>query len=578
MLMLTSSKIFNHFVDLLNHRANDMTNKVAYTYIINGEEAVQLTYGELDRKARSVAAYLKKQYAVCTGDRALLVYPPGLEFITSFFGCLYAGVIAVPSVPPNKHSHRLQSIIKDSQPSLGLTSSKLLKGMQGQFSNKPLFNCFNWVATDELIDSDKFQIERAINKDSIAFLQYTSGSTGNPKGVMVTHSNLLHNSKMLQKASHNTSESIIVNWLPLYHDMGIIGSILQPLYVGATCVTMSPLDFLQKPYRWLKAITDYKATYSGAPDFGYNLCVSKVTEEQINELDLSSWKTAFNGSDQVRHSTIEAFINKFERCGFKREAFYPTFGLAEATLMVTGGLNDNPPKYHSVKRESLEENGVIESSNEPEDRKIVSLGKPWIGQTVKITNPNTLVVCGENEVGEIWVSGDSVAKGYWNNPEATTKTFEAYTANGEGPFLRTGDLGYLNDGELYFVGRIKDVIIIRGKNHFPQDIELTVENCHSAFVSNGSAAFSVDRNDEERLVVAVEVNRRVDYDGPFNNFKKELLKKVRRAITEHHEIQLYDLVLVKEGSIPKTSSGKVQRNESKEKYMQSSLNLFNMDT
>lgn len=556
-------------VDLLCHRSEELTNKVAYTYLINGEKAHELTYGELDRKARIVAAKLKSKSLV-PGDRVLLVYPPGLDFIVSFFGCLYAGVIAVPSVPPNKHLQRTYSIIKDAKPVLGLTTNKLLQGMMVRFPDDELFRHFEWFSTDTIPeDSPELQWTEmeSINREAIAFLQYTSGSTGTPKGVMVTHSNLLHNSQMLQSASQNNLDSVIVNWLPLYHDMGIIGCILQPLFVGGTCITMSPLDFLQKPLRWLKTISDYGGTYSGAPDFGYHLCTQKIKEEQLIDLDLSTWKTAFNGSDQVRHSTIEAFNEKFSRCGFERTSFYPSFGLAEATLMVTGGKTGEVPNYFS-----LPEKGNENTLEKPAP--LVSLGTPWLGQTVKVVEPETSHELDEGEVGEVWVAGDSVTKGYWNNPEETKKTFAAYTSTGEGPFLRTGDLGLLHNKELYFKGRIKDLIIFRGKNHYPQDIELSAENSYPGFVPNSCAAFTVEKDEEERLILVAEVDRKISYSDTSSDFKKQLLKKVRKAITEHHDIMLHELVLVKQGTIAKTSSGKIQRNECKNHYLQNQLQLF----
>lgn len=546
-------------VDILQKQVYDTPNKTAYKYLINGEEEQSFTYFELDLQARKIAKTLRVQN-VKQNDRALMIYPPGLDFIAAFLGCLYAGVIAVPAVPPNKHIHRLLSIVQDCNPSIILSKEKTKKGMQKRLEQDPLFAQLPWLATDEDLENAISDIE--LGKNDLAFLQYTSGSTSNPKGVIVTNQNLIHNSKMIQQAANNHIDSIFINWLPLHHDMGIIGGIIQPLFVGATCYSMSPIEFLQKPVNWLRMISKYEGTYSGAPNFAYDLCSQKVTNEEIEALDLSTWEIAFNGSDFVRYSTLHNFVNTFNRCGFRAEAFCPAYGLAEATLMVTV---DDPSKKTNISDEKAD--GIKSvynsySSHEKEVRK-VSCGKPHPDLTLKIIDPQTFEECNELEIGEIWIAGESVANGYWNNDEKTNEVFNAFTNKAEGPFLRTGDLGYVKNGELYFKERMKDIIIIRGKNHYPQDIELTVENSHYSIINFATAAFSVMIEEEEKLVLVVEIYRKISDMIDL----ADLRKVINAAIIESHEVQVHDIVFLKEGAIPKTSSGKVQRSKCKQSYL-----------
>ncbi|MEM8780878.1 MAG: fatty acyl-AMP ligase, partial [Cyanobacteria bacterium P01_G01_bin.49] len=475
------SNVGNSLVSLLRERTSYQTSHTVYTFLDKGEaEKCSLTYGQLDKKARELGSILYN--LGLQGKRALLMYSPGLDFIVAFFGCLYAGVIAVPVYPPkrNQSLDRLQTIIKDCQATEVLTTSTIKGKLEESLVNYPELSSLKWLATDNLpkrISDKNFNLPD-INQEDLAFLQYTSGSTGNPKGVMVTHGNLLHNERMIQQAFGHTDQTIFVGWLPLFHDMGLIGNILQPLYLGIPCILMSPVDFLQRPYRWLKAISDYGATTSGGPNFAYDLCVRKVTPEQLETLDLSSWKVAFNGAEPVRAQTLNAFAQKFAPCGFRPDAFYPCYGMAEATLFITGGLQSQVPKQKTIDEKALADNRIVEvSSQQAQSQTLVSCGKAWLEQTLKIVDPNTLTECQPNQVGEIWLSGGSVAQGYWQQPQKTQETFEAYLANTqEGPFLRTGDLGFVaEDGELFVTGRLKDVMIIRGRNHYPQDIELTVE-------------------------------------------------------------------------------------------------------
>ncbi|MEA5510003.1 fatty acyl-AMP ligase [Crocosphaera sp. UHCC 0190] len=571
-------------VSLLKKRARYQPLQTAYTFLERGEaEEFSLTYEELDRKSRELGAILYE--LGLQGERALLMYSPGLDFIVAFFACLYAGVVAVPVYPPrrNQSLDRLQAIIADCQAKEVLTTSVIKSNLEESLEQYPELSDLKWLTTDNLPKpfNQDWKLPEIRQKD-LAFLQYTSGSTGNPKGVMVSHGNLLHNLQIIEQGFGHTSSSCGVGWLPLFHDMGLIGNILQPLYVGFPCVLMSPVDFLQKPYRWLKAISDYRATTSGGPNFAYDLCVQKVTREQMETLDLSSWEVAFTGAEPIRAETLEAFADKFGPCGFRKEAFYPCYGMAEATLLITGGKKSQAPRLKTVDEKALEENQVIEvSAQQPNSRKLVSCGREWLGQKVKIVDPNTLIECDKNQVGEIWVSGKSVAQGYWQQPQKTQETFDAYLADTQaGPFLRTGDLGFLaENGELFVTGRLKDVLIIRGRNHYPQDIELTVEQSHPALRASCGAAFVVGTVGNERLVIAQEVERtylrKIDID--------EVERCIRQAVAKHHGLQVHEIVLLRTATIPKTSSGKIQRYRCKEQFLNNmvecvqSVNLASMN-
>jgi amino acid adenylation domain-containing protein len=556
-------------VELLRWRAARQPDRLAYTFLLDGEtEEASLTYGELDEKARAVAARLQADGA--EGQRALLLYPPGLDYIAAFFGCLYAGAVAVPTYPPrqNRSIGRLQSIITDAQARFVLTTSQVLARLESATEQVGALKRLRFVASDVLAgEGAALWREPRVDGETLAFLQYTSGSTAAPKGVMVTHGNLLHNEQMIRAGCRHTADSTFVGWLPLYHDMGLIGNVLQPLYVGSHCVLMSPVAFLQKPLRWLQAISRYRAATSGGPNFAYNLCVRKVSPEERAALDLSSWTTAFNGAEPVRRETMDEFTAAFADCGFRAEVFYPCYGLAEATLIVSGGAPGERFVSCDARANELERDRVVvEETPADGTRALVGSGRALLDQRVVIADPETCARRGDDEVGEIWVQGPSVARGYWKRPEETEKTFGArLKETGEGPFLRTGDLGFLRGGELYVTGRLKDLIIIRGRNHYPQDIELTAERSHAALRPGCGAAFSVEENGDERLVVVQEVNHRRAFDA------EEVVEHIRQAIAEEHEAQVYAVVLIKSGSIPKTSSGKIQRHACRVGYLEQSL-------
>jgi len=568
----SNTKITN-LVDLLRHRNQNQADNIAFTFLSKGEtQEVRLTYQELDKKARAIGAVLQSMKA--TGERALLLYQPGLEFIAAFFGCLYAGVVAVPVYPPrrNHHSNRLQAIVSDAQATIALTTTSVLSNIEKSLQSEPELAILSCITTDDIDNNQANDWQLSdIENDTLAFLQYTSGSTGTPKGVMVSHGNLIHNSELIYKCFENTSNSKGVIWLPPYHDMGLIGGILQAIYCGGSVTLMPPVAFLQKPIRWLQAISRYKATTSGGPNFAYDLCVQKIKPEQLASLDLSSWEVAFTGAEPVRAQTLERFAETFAVCGFRKEAFYPCYGMAETTLIVSGGLKAQPPIIRFVNGNELLQNRVVcVDESRVNSQAIVSCGCTQLDQKIAIVNPETFIECRDGEVGEIWVCGESIAQGYWRKPELTQQTFNAYIADTEdGPFLRTGDLGFLQNGELFVTGRIKDVIIMRGQNHYPQDIELTSQKSHPALKTDCGAAFSVEVKNKERLVIVQEVER-----SYLRNLDvQEVVRNISQAVTTQHGLQVYATVLVKTASIPKTSSGKIQRSACRTAFLNGTLNV-----
>lgn len=568
----STERKFSTLVELLRYRACQQPDQIAYTTLQEGEtESGRLTYRELDLQVRAIAGFLQSLKA--SKKRALLIYQPGLEYVVAFLACLYAGVVAIPAYPPSNQSlSRLQTIATNAEAMLIMTSAKLFGKLRTYADAKLEFIGLQWVITDELTkDLATSWHEPEISSNSLAFLQYTSGSTGIPKGVMVSHGNLLSNSEIIYRCFEHSNSSRGVIWLPPYHDMGLIGGILQPLYGGFPVTLMSPISFLQKPLRWLQAISTLKATTSGGPNFAYDLCVRKINLEQCINLDLSSWDVAFTGAEPIRAETLALFANKFEPYGFRRESFYPCYGMAETTLLVTGGVKATLPIVQRVQSVPLEENRVVAVStvDEQDVRRIVGCGQICPGFKIAVVNTETLTCCSTSEVGEIWVSGPSVALGYWRLVEETKKTFHAYLADtGEGPFLRTGDLGFVQDGELFITGRIKDIIIIRGKNHYPQDIEQTVEKSNPALCPGSGAAFSVDIGGEERLVVVQELER--SHLRTLNS--EEIVNSIRKEVVVQHGLEIFSIVLVKTGSLPKTSSNKIQRYACRNAFLSNTLN------
>ncbi|MEB3226021.1 MAG: SDR family NAD(P)-dependent oxidoreductase, partial [Synechococcus sp.] len=559
---------FANFVDLLQYRAELQARKTVFSFLADGEtESAALTYEELDQKAKAIATFLQSHQA--QGERALLLYPPGLEFIGAFLGCLYAGVIAVPAYPPrpNKSFDRLHSIIQDAQAKFALTTTELKDKIADRLEDLEGTN-FHCLATDhiELALAKAWQKSKIVGED-LAFLQYTSGSTGNPKGVMVSHHNLIHNSGLINQGFQDTEKSIGVSWLPPYHDMGLIGGILQPIYVGATQILMPPVAFLQRPYRWLKAISDHRVSTSGAPNFAYDLCASQITPEQVAELDLSCWRLAFSGAEPIRAVTLEKFTQTFAKAGFQKSAFYPCYGMAETTLIVSGGNGRyQVPQEITVSKQGIEANQVRPAEATETTVTLVGSGVIIGDQVIKIVDPQDLIECTSGQIGEVWVKGESVAQGYWQKTALTQQQFQAQVS-GETNFLRTGDLGFLRDGELYITGRLKDLLIIRGRNHYPQDIELTVEGAHPTLRQGAGAAVSIEVEGEEQLVIIQEVERQ--YVRKLD--VAAISQAIRGVIATEHQLQPHAICLIKPGSIPKTSSGKIRRHACKAGFLDRTL-------
>jgi len=554
---------------LLEHSQKQPDN-LSFIFLPNGEEeGDKLTFGELVVKIKSLAAELQDKYS--QGDRAILIFTPGLEFIVGYMACLFSGILPVPVFPP--HKTRLQqqipvvlNIIKDSSPKLILTESEYRLSTSEKYEELPELKGIPWECSDFASPYSatnwKFPV---IDGNSPAFIQYTSGSTGNPQGVVVTHDNLIHNLSCIQQYFESTTKTRVVSWLPPYHDMGLIGCILQPIFVGFLSVLMPPVSFLQRPFRWLKTITNYHINFGGAPNFAYELCHKRISPEQRDELDLSSWNMAFNGSEVIYLETLRNFYNYFAPCGFRPQSFFPCYGLAESTLIVTGirksdlasdyNLNDNITRYLNDNQESTTQSRV-------------NCGYPIMGTEVKIVDPETQIECPEQEIGEIWVKGRSVAQSYFNKKEKSEKTFRATLADtGYGPFLRTGDLGFMFKGQLYITGRIKNLIICNGTNHYATDIENTVLQSHPAIGEHACAAFSIEVDTTEQLIIMAELDSRF-----LRNHPETKLTDVEQAITNsislNHEIKVYNIVLLENKRIPKTTSGKIKRDAAKEDYFQ----------
>lgn len=576
------SEAWSTLIEMLRARAEECPERVACTFIADSEDVeTHLTYGELDARARAIAVCLRERGVPWAP--VLLLYPPGLEYIAGLFGCLYAGALAVPAYPPlnERQATRLQKIAADAGASLVLSTTAIIARSK-QFGRKSSPNVqgdeprqgpraatfadsFTWIATDELSATNaKAWEDPRVAPHDLAFLQYTSGSTSAPKGVMLTHSNLMHNLRSIGRLFKLRPGSASVSWLPPYHDMGLIGQILEPIYHGVHTYLMSPAAFLQSPMRWLRTISRTRAEVSGGPNFAYELCARRAQREDLEGLDLSSWRVAFNGAEPVRAETLDLFVEKFGPCGFKREAFYPCYGMAEGTLLLSGGDHTAVPHIEAFDAEALRERRAqptVESG-----RRLVGNGRAATGHKLLIVDPESERRCPDNQIGEIWVSGPSIAAGYWHQSELTKKAFFAATRDGEaGPFLRTGDLGFLREGELFVVGRLKDLIILRGRNLHPEDIELTIARCHPDVRASSGAAFSVELAGEERLVVVQEIARRP------SGTSEEILRAIRRSVAEEHGVEVHAVVFLQVGSVPKTSSGKIQRHACREAFLAGSL-------
>ena len=550
-------------VDLLQRRSQALQGARAFTFLADGErETSSLTYGELDRRARAIAAMLLRRHN--PGERALLLYPAGLDFVAAFFGCLYAGVTAVPAYPPRTSGHmrglrRCRAIAQDANVSIVLGPEQFIRSVDQISRQAPELVEAHWLSTENVpLQDARFWQQPSVACDSVAFLQYTSGSTATPKGVMVSHGNLMHNLGYAYHCAENDAETVSVSWLPVYHDMGLVNGVLLPVYGGYPSYVMPPAAFVQRPFRWLQAITRYRATTSGGPNFSYDLCRQTVTGQERQLLDLSSWRVAYNGAEPIRWSTLEQFHETFRECGFRWHSHYPVYGLAEATVLVSSGRRSYEPRAVRLDAAALAMDRAVElPETDPAAVLVASCGPVSCGTSVTIVHPDSCKPCAPGEIGEIWVRSPSVALGYWNRPKETRQAFGGHVeGRGGAPFLRTGDLGFLSRDELFVTGRIKELILVRGRKHYPHDVERSVEDCHDAVLAGCVAAFALNGDGDEHLAVVAEIGRR---QIRCRSVLDAVLGAVREVVTEQHGILPQRIVLLKPGRMPKTSSGKLQR-------------------
>jgi acyl-CoA synthetase (AMP-forming)/AMP-acid ligase II len=562
-------------VDLLDRRAAENPDAVAFGFVPerNGPH-LQLAYAELHRRSRVVAGRLGQR--ATKGDRALLMFPPGLDFIVAFFGCLFAGMIAVPLMVPRRAAARDSSdaVITDCSPAVALTSRDLLE-VRGDVADRFRGARFDWMTVDAMAESatDVATPMPVVDRDDVAYLQYTSGSTSTPKGVVMTHGNLLANLEMIRQGMGNTAHSCSVGWVPVYHDMGLMMGVMQPLYLGAMSMLMAPAAFMQRPLNWLRTIHQYRAELTSAPNFAFDLCVSRFRADQMEGVDLSCWKVALNAAEPVHANTIARFTETFAPYGFNAGTMYPGYGLAEATLLVSGGARGEGSHCRSVSRASLQRRELTPPAGTDDTKTLVACGRSFVGQRIAIVDPDTRHQVAACQLGEIWVSGPHIAQGYWGNQEATSDTFHArIVGNPERSWLRTGDLGFLDeDGRLSITGRIKDLIIIRGTNHYPQDIERTVQESHPALRWDCGAAFAIlDEEGNEKLAVVQEIERTQRKELDF----AEVAGRIREAVTKQHEIAIETIALIPPAALPKTTSGKVQRTAARKLLLDGALEVL----
>ncbi len=565
-------------VEILQRRAQETPDRLSHLLLGASEaENQSLTYLQMDRQARELGAHL--QSVAEPGQRALLVYPTSLEFIVAMYACLYAGIIPIPTNPPgmNRSAQRLEAIAKDAQARLVLTTPEYQHAFLAEAEQFPDFAALTWVTRDavQAAGAHSLQIPE-ITPQTIAFMQYTSGSTNIPKGVIISYRNLSHNLHSLHetrlRGKEFSDDSVILTWTPLFHDMGLlIGVFLTPID-GTPSILMPPIQFMQNPFHWLKNIQKFKATASGGPNFAYELCVNKIPLEKCEGLDLSSWKIAYSSAEPVRAETQARFAEKFAPFGFRPEAQAPCYGMAETTLVISFYTGEPKTITERFRRADFEEGRLVPSdSDDPKEIvETVSSGPLLADYKAAIVHPKNRKRCAPNEVGEIWISGDSVGEGYWNRPEDSKHTFGAHIAEThEGPYLRTGDLGFIHNDHLYITGRLKDLLIVRGRNYYPQDVEMTVEKTHPVLRAGGGAAFAVSKNDVEQLIVVHETQRReiegVDW--------QEVIKTIRANIAREHGIRAHAVVLIRRATVAKTSSGKIQRTEMKRRFLENELEI-----
>ncbi|ROQ67125.1 acyl-CoA synthetase (AMP-forming)/AMP-acid ligase II [Streptomyces sp. 840.1] len=566
---------FRTFTELVLTRTAALGAEDAFIFLrddTGGSAPEHLTYAGLDREARRIASLLQENRAA--GRQVLLLYPSGTDFIKAFTACLYAGAVAVPATLPTEqgqHFARVSGILRDAEVRVVLTDSAQAPEISAWLAAEGMNDVLCLATDDTTLGDAGAYVQPSLNPQDLAFLQYTSGSTSDPKGVMVSHGNLLANEAAIQRSAGTTSESRFGGWLPFYHDMGLIGHILHPLYIGGSAALMSPTSFLRRPYRWLKMIDDYGVTIGGGPNFAFDLCVRRVTDEQLGTLDLSRWTAAANGAEPIRRETVRAFTERFAPTGFRAESFFPCYGMAETTLLVSGTPLGLSPVNRAVDPAALEQGRLGVPAEGGPSRTLVSSGVVHAEDfEVRIVDPETFLEQPQGGVGEIWVKGDSVASGYWKRPLTNEEIFDAHITDAEGNrddggWLRTGDLGALEDGQLYVTGRLKEIVIFAGRNLYPQDVERAVQSSDGSLGFGSGAVFSVE-TDREHLIIVQEVRA-----SAVSTDLRAVATGAQSLIGKEFNVSAGNVVLVRPGTIRKTTSGKIQRTLMRKLFLQGAL-------
>ena len=563
----------------LEHRAGEMPEELAFRLIEHGQDDVTLTFSELHRKAQDIAALLLEKMPA-TG-RALLLFPPGIDYVCALYGCFQAGIVAVSAPPPQPNRlhrtlPRLQAIAADAEISAVLTIDFIKQAAESDaaesfLTDGPLTEV-PWIATDTAAEGGEAEVARP-DLAEMAFLQYTSGSTRDPRGVVLSHENLMGNSDLITEVLGHIPNGVRkgLSWLPPYHDMGLIAGVLQPVHAGGLCIMMSPLTVIKRPARWLEAMTKYRVTTSGGPNFAYDLCVRRIDQETCERLDLSDWESAFNGAEPIRAETIDAFCEKFGPCGFRRETFLTGYGLAEATLGVTTSRKGEGPRSVEIDPRALDDGFLRPPADGEPSKVLISSGTTLDDRSrVIVVKMEEERPCEEREVGEIWFFGPDIAAGYWRNPEETKEVFEArLPGDPDTKWLRTGDLGALVDGELYVVGRTKELIIVNGRNIYPHDIEFSAEAASPLLRGHCSAAFEQEVDGEIRIAILMEVDL-PEKDEEY----EEIMAAVRKRVAQDLDLPLYWIGLCARGVVPKTTSGKIQRRLCKSMVAENDVELL----
>lgn len=579
---------FASLPEIVAFRASTQANQTAFIHH-HAQTMAKITYAELQNRTTCLADFLNEQ--TMPRQRILLLYPTGIAFATALLACWSIDRIAIPvNLPDTQQSlGRLAGIIHDAKVAIILTTEEILRQMiqndalqhlpaapltpQIKKMGLPSTPMRQHPVSPPIVATDALHFDHPsdrrppskIDSHAVALLQYTSGSTGTPKGVMVTHDNLLHNSRLIQQASKTSPDSISMNWMPLYHDMGLMTGIIHPLHVGFPSHLMSPLDFIRNPLYWIQSIARHGITHTGGPNFAYAICTKRFNADALQDGTLAKWQVAFTGAEPIQAETLERFTHRFESSGFRHTAFLPCYGLAEATVGVCWAGFQEGPVILQVDGEYAKHDVIVPPRSLEQTKRFVSSGKINSGMEVVIVDAETQTQLPEHQIGEIWCSGPSVAAGYWQKPEITEQVFNARLNGSTKPYLRTGDLGFISGCELYITGRIKDLVIIRGKNHYPQDIEQSVQKAHPSLRQGGCIAFSVEISGNEELIITQEIQTEPQPD------LKDIMKCIRQVLAMDHQLSPYQILLLSPRSIPKTSSGKLQRMACKKMFMYNEL-------